>query len=213
MSESIEKIWKNGLIADDALVAPKINNLYEQKSIHLIDQFKRMFRINLISIIIGSIAMLAGTFVMGIPLAGIPIFILLNILVIFGKKELNSLEKISLSDNSYHYIKAFDDWMKGQKELYSKLYGYFYPFFSLSIVFGVGFSNLGERLFEKFMLIFPSTNLVYGIPVIGIVLVIVITSLLAYFGSALYRFDFNLVYGRIMARFSELMSDMETLRK
>ncbi len=58
MEKSIENIWKEGFLKNDALTAPKINNLYNQKSIHIIDKFKRMFRINLISIVVGSLVFL-----------------------------------------------------------------------------------------------------------------------------------------------------------
>jgi len=57
MEKSIENIWKEGFLKNDALVVPKINNLYDQKSIHIIDKFKRMFKINLIAIVFFAFAM------------------------------------------------------------------------------------------------------------------------------------------------------------
>ena len=59
MERSIENIWKEGFRKSDALVAPKINNLYNQKSIHIIDKFKRMFKINLIAIAVFSFVFLS----------------------------------------------------------------------------------------------------------------------------------------------------------
>jgi len=40
MEKSIETIWKEGFLESDALVAPKLNDLYNQKSIHIVDKFK-----------------------------------------------------------------------------------------------------------------------------------------------------------------------------
>jgi hypothetical protein len=37
---------------NDALVAPKLNNLYNQKSIDIVDKFKRMYKINRIAILV-----------------------------------------------------------------------------------------------------------------------------------------------------------------
>ena len=54
MEKSIESIWKQGFLENDAMVAPKLNNLYNQKSIHIIDKFKRMFKINLNALVIFS---------------------------------------------------------------------------------------------------------------------------------------------------------------
>ena len=44
MEKSIETIWKQGFLKSDALVAPKLNDLYNQKSTHIIDKFNNMFR-------------------------------------------------------------------------------------------------------------------------------------------------------------------------
>ena len=63
MEKSIEKIWTEGFLADDALIAPRVNNLYDQKSIHIIDKFTRMFKINLISIVVFSLLLLVVTYV------------------------------------------------------------------------------------------------------------------------------------------------------
>ena len=51
MKKSIETIWQEGFLNNEALVAPKLNDLYNQKSIHIVDKFKRMYKINIIAII------------------------------------------------------------------------------------------------------------------------------------------------------------------
>ena len=51
MEKSIETIWKEGFLKSDTLIAPKLNDLYNQKSKHVIDKFKRVFKINLIAIV------------------------------------------------------------------------------------------------------------------------------------------------------------------
>ena len=50
MEKSIETIWKEGFIKNDALVAPKLNDLYNQKSIDIVEKFKRMYKLNRIAI-------------------------------------------------------------------------------------------------------------------------------------------------------------------
>ena len=51
MEKSIESIWKEGFLQKNALVVPKLNNLYDKKSIHIIDKFKRMFKISSIVVL------------------------------------------------------------------------------------------------------------------------------------------------------------------
>jgi len=95
MEKSIENIWKEGFLKSDALVAPKINDLYNQKSIHIIDKFKRMFKINLIAIVAFSFFILIVSFFVGIPLMGSIFFVALTVLVIINKRLFNDLEKFS----------------------------------------------------------------------------------------------------------------------
>lgn len=52
MKNSIEENWKEGFLNEKSLVAPRINDLYNQKSKHLVDRMKRIFRVNLIVIVI-----------------------------------------------------------------------------------------------------------------------------------------------------------------
>ena len=65
MEKSIETIWKEGFLKSDALVAPKLNNLYNQKSKHTIDKLMRMGEINLVAIMIGAFSILVGSIFAG----------------------------------------------------------------------------------------------------------------------------------------------------
>jgi len=112
MEKSIEDIWKEGFLKSDALVAPKINDLYNQKSIHIIDKFKRMFKINLIAIVAFSFFFLIATFFIGIPLMGAIYFVALTVLVIINKRLFNGLEKIDQGVSSYQYLKTFNQWIQ-----------------------------------------------------------------------------------------------------
>jgi hypothetical protein len=46
MKKSIETIKKEGFLKSDALVAAKLNNLSNQKSIGIVDRFKGMYKTN-----------------------------------------------------------------------------------------------------------------------------------------------------------------------
>ncbi len=52
MGRSIEAIWKKGFLDSDSLVAPKVNDLYNQKSKTIIDKFKRMMKVNIYVIMV-----------------------------------------------------------------------------------------------------------------------------------------------------------------
>ncbi len=217
MERSIENIWKEGFLKSDALVVPKINNLYNQKSIHIIDKFKRMFKINLIAIVAFSFVFLIISFIVGIPITGVIFFVTLSVLVFINKKLLNDLEKIDMGVSSYQYLKIFNQWINKQIDINKKISRFLYPIIFMSMILGFWFKDaegipLGERLVEEILFGFPDIYLIFGIPLIGIFIVLLILVLFAFFGGRIYKWDFNIVYGRVFRKLEELMTDIESLR-
>ena len=217
MEKSIEDIWKEGFLKSDALVAPKLNDLYSQKSIHIIDRFKRMFRINLIAIVAFSILFLIVSYYVGIFITGIMFFVMLSVLVMINKHLLNGLEKIDKGLSSYQYLKAFNDWINEQITINERMSTFLYPTIFISLILGFWFKDaegipLGERLVSEILIGFPDITMIYGLPLIGIVISFLILGLLAFFGGRIYRWDLNIVYGRVFKKLNELLSDVETLR-
>ena len=217
MEKSIETIWKEGFLESDALVAPKINDLYNQKSIHIIDKFKRMFRINLIAIVAFSFTFLVVSFFVGIPITGVIFFITLSVLVFINKMLLNGLDKIDKGASSYQYLKTFNEWIQKQVAINKKMSRFLYPIIFLSLILGFWFKDaegmpMGERLVGEILYGFPDTYLIFGIPLIGIVIVVLVLGLLFLFGGRIYKWDLNLVYGSVFKKLEELMTDIESLR-
>jgi hypothetical protein len=218
MEKSIENIWKEGFLKSDALIAPKINNLYTQKSIHIIDKFKKMFKINLIAAVAFSLIFLALSIFNGVPLMGVIFFITLTVLVIINKRLLNGLENIDKGVSSYEYLKAFNQWVEKQVAINKKMATFLYPIFFMSIVIGFWFNDaegipLGERLVGEVLYGFPDIYVIQGIPLIVIIVILLIVGLLALVGGRIYLWDLNLIYGRIFKKLEELMADIEELKK
>lgn len=216
MEKSIENIWKEGFLKSDALVAPKINDLYNQKSMHIIDKFKRMFKINLIAIVAFSFIFLLLSYFVGIPFMGFIFFVSLMALVIINKSLLNELYRIDKGENSYAYLKAFNQWIKKQVSINKKISTFLYPIIFMSIIIGFWFKDadgipLGERLVNEIIIGFPDIYLVFGVPLIGIGIVCFILGLLAFFGGRIYQWDVNIIYGRVFKKLEELMADIESL--
>ncbi|WP_296385435.1 hypothetical protein [Winogradskyella sp.] len=217
MEKSIENIWKEGFLKSDALVVPKINNLYNQKSIHIIDKFKRMFKINLIAIVAFSFIFLIASFFVGIPITGVIFFVTLSVLVFINKNLLNGLDKIDKGVSSYQYLKTFNEWINKQIAINKKISRFLYPIIFMSMIIGFWFKDaegmpLGERLVSEILIGFPDIYLINGIPLIGIAIVLLILVLLAFFGGRIYKWDLNLVYGSVFKKLEELMTDIESLR-
>lgn len=217
MEKSIESIWKEGFLKSDALVAPKLNDLYNQKSKNIVDKFKRLFRINLIALIAFAFIILAMSFIVNIPYMGIPMFLILIATVIINRKFNISLRKIDSSQDSYQYLSSFDRWIKEMVVVNIKLNRFLYPYVFISVIAGFWFGSIGgnipgEEAINSLLLEFPNTYLIFGIPAIGILAVILIMGILAYSGGRIYKWDLNIVYGRILKKLDEMLADMEELR-
>ncbi len=217
MEKSIENIWKDGFLKSDALVAPQINNLYNQKSKHIVDKFKRMFTINLIGILIFSLVVVTITTYQGMLFIGLTWFLILISLVIVNKKLMNGMKEINYHANSYEYLTSFNKWLQEQLAINRKMARLYYPMFFLSIVIGFWFFDddgvsLGDRLVGEIIYGFPDTVLINGIPLIGIGIVLFIAFMLALFGGKIYNLDVNIIYGRIFKKINELISDLEELK-
>ena len=218
MEKSIEEIWKEGFLKSDALVAPKINTLYNQKSIHVIDKFKRMFKINLMAIVAFSFIFLIVSYFVGIPITGAIFFVTLAVLVIINKRLLNGLEKIDKGVISYQSLKAFNEWIQQQVAINKRISTFLYPIIFLSMIIGFWYKDaegipLGERLVVEVLKGFPDIYLIQGIPLIAIFFILLIVGLLAFFGGRIYQWDLNIVYGRVFTKLEELMADIEELKK
>ncbi len=212
MNNTIESIWKNGFVDDETLIVPNVNNLYDRKSIHLIDQMKGMFRSNLNAIAIGSVLQFTALFMMGIPITGLIIFLILATIVFFGNKEMKRLDTIDKSENSYKYMKDFNQWTKHQITHYTRLYRFVYPMFLLSFPIGIWFSDKKQAALAELQLMFPDSVSLSGVPITVIALLILMTVILSFSGGALYRFELGLMYGKVITKLEEIIADMEELR-
>lgn len=213
MERSIEHVWKEGFLEMESLIAPKLNDLYNQKSMHIVDRFKRTGKRNLYGIALGSILFFGITIILKIPLVGILVGMIMAYLIWVGKKRSAKLELIEQGVNSYEYLKSFDNWLNETIAAYRQIYRYVYPaLFAIFIIGAIyaqflGQESLASHLFQK-----PPEEYTLGIPLIALVPLLLIVLLVRIFSDVIYRFDVYSVYGGILKKLDELLRDMEELR-
>ncbi|MCV9389341.1 hypothetical protein [Reichenbachiella ulvae] len=216
MEKSIESIWKEGFLRDEALVAPKINNLYSQKSQQIIEKLGRMYKINL-----WSIAIFAGLYLIfsiwaQIVWSGIGVAGLLYWLVYISMKMSTELENLDQSQDSYHYLKAYDDWIQLCFERYIKIYRFLYP-----LLIGIGLSGMlfmQPRPFYEQPWVYSINGgyepyLFMGLPVIWLGAIWGYALIFGIFARPIYKLDVKLIYGRTFDKLKGIIADMEKLRK
>lgn len=217
MEKSIESIWKEGFLNKDQFIAPKLTNLYNKKSEHIVDKFTRMLKINLITIVAGSFFILGISWTVKIPYMGIGFFILLNTHAIINFKLMQGLHKIDKNMNSYQYLKSFDDWLKEMISLNQKFARVLYPLILLSIIAGFWFGTIGEDIpgdffVNKLIVQYPEMLLVFGIPIYLLLGLMFIMALLAFTAGQIFKWDLYIIYGRVIEKLDEILKDMEELR-
>lgn len=212
MTKSIEKMWADGFINEEQLMAPKINDLYNRKSQNVIDKLQNMFALNIYAIIIGSVIMLIAMTIIGIPFLGLYICCLLVPLIIIAKKELNKSVNLSKGQSSYDYLMSFDHWLKSSIETYSRYYKFAYPLLFLGMAAQGIFSEPGEMLIGQLTEAFPTSLMLLGQPYYLILALAAGAWIISKLADPLYRLDMNIVYGRQFKKLEELITDMKELR-
>lgn len=212
MKKSIEGIWKEGFLSSDVLIAPKLNNLYSQKSIHIVDNLTSIGSKNIIGIVIGAFVLLALSIVFKAAAAGTILFLILMSLAFYTKKLKDRMQKIDQGLNSYEYIKALDLWLKDRIAALTKIYRILYPVIVFAFSIGLWRSSFGRILLENSAIGGPDSFMIWNIPGYWLVGTIVLAGLISVFAGPLYRLDINIVYGRVLEKLEEIIADMEELR-
>ena len=217
MEKSIESIWKEGFLNKDALVIPKLNDLYNRKSIYVVDKYKRMFKKNIIFLFVAAFTVLIGTFSIGMPYLGVPMFFMFNALAIVDLRLSNGLDKIDSKATCYQYLKTLNNWMIHKTHVNIIMARILYPYVFISIVLGCWFfyidgSTIGGIIMNRLFQFYPEMPLIFGVPVYGIPGLIIISGFLIYIAERIYKWDVNIGYGKVLKQMADLMSDMEELR-
>ncbi|MCG2462185.1 hypothetical protein K8352_15605 [Flavobacteriaceae bacterium F89] len=212
MEKSIEDIWKAGFLKSDALVAPKINSLYSKKSIHIIDKFKRMMKVNMYVILVFAFLNFGLYAALGTPIAGGIIFLLLVGVCWISFLRAKTLKNIDPNLSSYEYITSFNGWLKLAISNNIKIMRFFYPLIFLAALMPIVHALKAEEV-TKEAILNSGFHLVYGVPAFMWIIALAIAVLIYVFGGRIYQWDLNLVYGRVFKKLDELMADLEELKK
>jgi hypothetical protein len=212
MKNSIEAIWKEGFLNEKSLVAPKINDLYNQKSMHLVDRMKRRYRFNLILLVIMAIVFFIMYYFLDVPWQGVAISVLLLLTAWYSKREKRSFETLDQGATSLDYLKSFDRWLKDSLRRGEKVLRFTYPLYFL-IAMSTMYSawdkgELTSKMYQKF----PDIIFIGSVPLFALIIAVIATLLMYYFSGRIYRWDVRLMYGRLFDKLEETIAEMEALK-
>ena len=208
MENSIENIWKQGFLNESSLIAPKINDLYNQKSMDVVEKIKKRLRFNRKFILTAIIVIPAMYYSMSALWQGLAISLLFAFRIWYVKRVMDSTKILDHGATSYDYLKSFDNWLKNFFLRIDKVARYTNTLvvpFAMSATWSC-WSKGGVILIwtQKY----PNLN----IPLIAIIISMFFTLLAFYFSGRINKFDVRLMYGRLFDRLEETIADMEKLK-
>ncbi|MDC6390656.1 hypothetical protein PP182_18360 [Maribacter sp. PR1] len=209
MEKSIETIWKEGFLDTESLIAPKVNNLYDKKSLHIMAKFKKMFLNNIRGIIIVSSLLFMGAYFAGALLAGSIVLIMMLYIAYTAYNELKNLEKIDKGQSSYLFLKSFKVWIDQSIERYGKMYRIVYPILILTFYFGIWFS---DSLIDVRQKVSAHSDLFFGLHLGTTIFVLTFALLMSIFSKSIHRKDVKTMYGGILNKLNSSIAEMEDLR-
>ena len=212
MRKTIEATWRDGFLNPDALVAPKVNDLYTRKSMHIADRIQRMLRINQIAIVIGAPVAGAVLVAVGMPYAGAIMCTAWVGLVVVRQLYIAKFNAPANSLDSYHYLKAFHGWLKDRMARSKRLQRHLYAVTFIAFAIGMGESASGQLLIRFLVESNPGLRLVNGVPLILIVCVVAIAIVVELLGGVIFDFDVNTGYRHVFRKLDEMVAEMEELR-
>jgi hypothetical protein len=213
MRKTIEATWREGFLDPDALVAPKVNDLYTRKSMQIAERIQRMQRINEIAIAVGAPMAWALYATLGMPYGGAIICAAwLGLVVVRRWFPHVARFDAPASVDSYQYLKAFQQWLKNRLAWGRRAQRHLYAVTFLAIAIGIGESAGGERLVRAIVENYPGVRLVNGVPLLLILAVLAMTALVDVFGGAIFDCDVSTVYRHVFRKLDQMVAEMEELR-
>src|SRR5690606_11683195 len=101
MENSIETIWKQGFLHEERLVVPRVNDLYNRKSIHLVDRLKGRLRLNLTIILILAVLFPVMGFLLQVIWQGVAASVLLFLTAWYNKRQIDHIKTLDQGATSF----------------------------------------------------------------------------------------------------------------
>ncbi|KAA0993640.1 hypothetical protein [Dyadobacter aurulentus] len=213
MKNSIEEIWKNGFLNETSLVVPKINDLYNQRSKHVVDKVKRMFRFNQMLIVVMSILLPVIHYFVDALWQGIAASILLLVTFWYNNKLIYSIETLDQGTTSFEYLQSFDRWLEDILSKCEKIARFSYPLYVLISISTIWSAWYKQGIILKIHHRFPDLIFIGNVPLIAIMIAGAMILLMSYFSVRIYKWEVGMMYGRVFGKLKETIAEMEKLKQ
>lgn len=205
MEKSIEKIWNDAFINEQSLIAPKINDLYNQKSKTVINKIKRTYEIDNKGLIPMAIILAIVMSLFSEAIIGIYSSLLIVALYLFNKKLLNQFNTIDVKSDNLTYLKNYRKIISSITSSTKKLFVFAIPMAVLSI-FLIAFSIKEKSFLSKFISSDTTFIEFFGI---GFLIAICVSII----GIIVFTLSTKILYSSLISRLDIIIKEMEELKE
>lgn len=213
MEKTIEAIWKEGFLNETSLVAPKINDLYNQKSMHVVEKVKSMFRVSISVIIVTAVVFPVVYYFLDAIWEGAAASVLLLLTAWYNKRQMDAINTLDHGATSLEYLKSLDRWLKDVLRKSENMARLSYPLYWLIALSTVRSAwnkqGLTSKLHQQFHALISIDDIVLFAQVSAVLSIL----LMFLFSAKIYRWELRLTYGGVFGKLQQTIAEMEKLKQ
>ncbi|MFT7899620.1 hypothetical protein VBY74_06520 [Tenacibaculum ascidiaceicola] len=204
MEKSIEKRWNEAFINEQSLIAPKINDIYNQKSKSVINKIKRTYEFDNKGLLpMAGIVVIGGILLSETIIGAYGAFLILS-LYFFNSRLLKRFNSIDVKSDNLTYLKNYRNVINSVSKATKKLFVFAIPLAIVSI-FALAYA-VKEKSFLSNYISSDSSFL----EIIGVGLIVAIVT--GIIGFVVYNISTRILYHSLISKLDDIIKEMEELK-
>lgn len=204
MEKSIEKRWNEAFINEQSLIAPKINDIYNQKSKSVINKIKRTYEFDNKGLLpMAGIVVIGGILLSETIIGAYGAFLILS-LYFFNTRLLKRFKAIDVKSDNLTYLKNYRSVINSISKATKKLFIFAIPLAIVSI-FALAYSVKEKSFLSNYI-----SNETSFLGILGVGLMVAIaTAMIGYF---VYTISTKVLYHSLISKLDDIIKEMEDLK-
>lgn len=204
MEKSIEKRWNEAFVNEQSLIAPKINDIYNQKSKSVINKIRRTYEFDNKGLLpMAGIVVIGGILLSETIIAAYGAFLILS-LYFFNTRLLKRFKTIDVKSDNLTYLKNYRSVINSVSKATKKLFIFAIPLAILSI-FALAYGVKEQSFLSNYI---SSETSFIGILSVGL-MVAIATAMIGYF---VYTISTKVLYHSLISKLDDIIKELEELK-
>lgn len=204
MDKSIEKRWNEAFLDEQSLIAPKINDIYNQKSKSVINKIKRTYEFDNKGLLpMAGIVVIGGILLSETIIAAYGAFLILS-LYFFNTRLLKRFKTIDVKSDNLTYLKNYRSVINSVSKATKKLFIFAIPLAIVSI-FALAYGVKEQSFLSNYI---SSETSFLGTLGVGL-MVAIATAMIGYF---VYTISTKVLYHSLISKLDDIIKELEELK-